>query len=111
MTLHCSGNIRCVQGLIIGQGSKLGGAGSPAPSNSPAAPSNFCREPKNVLVSIHNICKWLLKMQLGSLGKILLSSPVGPMVVGLLRPIHVPFILAYFKEKVAHTHTCTEGTS
>ena len=30
------------------QGSKLGGL------NSPAAPSNFCREPKDVLVSIHN---------------------------------------------------------
>ena len=25
-----------------------------APLNSPAAPSNFCREPKVVLVSVHN---------------------------------------------------------
>ena len=33
-----------------------------APLNSPAAPSNFCREPKNVMVSIHNSCKWLLNM-------------------------------------------------
>ena len=41
-----------------------------APLNSPAAPSNFCREPKNVLVSIHNIWKWLSKME-----KILISSP------------------------------------
>ena len=48
-----------------------------APLNSPSALSNFYREPKNVLVSIHNICKWLLKMQLGSLlEKILISSPV-----------------------------------
>ena len=46
-----------------------------APLNSPAAPSNLCREPKNVLVSIHNTCKWLRKMQLGSLVKLLISSP------------------------------------
>ena len=46
-----------------------------APLNSPAAPSYFCREPKNVLVYIDNTCKWPLKMQLGSLEKILISSP------------------------------------
>ena len=40
-----------------------------APLNSPGAPSNFCREPKDVLVSIHNLFKWLLKIQLGSLEK------------------------------------------
>ena len=40
-----------------------------APLSSPAAPSNFCREPKDVLVSIHNTFLWLLKMQLGSLEK------------------------------------------
>ena len=36
-------------------------------SNSPAAPSNFCREPQDALVSIHDTFKQLLKMQLGSL--------------------------------------------
>ena len=46
-----------------------------APLNSPTGPSNFCREPKNVLVSVHNTCKWLFKMQLSSLEKILISSP------------------------------------
>ena len=46
-----------------------------APLNFPAAPSNFCREPKDVLVSIHNTFRWLLKMQLGSLEKNLISSP------------------------------------
>ena len=30
-----------------------------APLNSPAAPSNFCWEPKNVLVSIHKISRKL----------------------------------------------------
>ena len=35
------------------QGSKLGGEWEPrAPLNSPVAPSNFCREPKDVLISI-----------------------------------------------------------
>ena len=51
------------------QGSKLGGA------RTPAAPSNFCREPKYVLFDIHNIFMKLMKMQLGSLEKILISSP------------------------------------
>ena len=55
------------------QGSKLGGAGTPL--NDPTAPSNFCREPKYVLFDIHNIFKKLMKMQLGSLEKILISSP------------------------------------
>ena len=36
-----------------------------APSNSPGTPFNFCREPKNVLVYIHN--SYFIKMQLGSL--------------------------------------------
>ena len=46
-----------------------------APLNSPAAPSNFCREPKNVLVSIYIHLKVTFEMQLGSLDKILISSP------------------------------------
>ena len=37
-----------------------------APLNSPGAPLNFCRELKNVLVSIHNASRLFLKMQLGS---------------------------------------------
>ena len=35
-----------------------------APLNSRAAHSDFCREPKDVLVSIHNMFKKLMKMQL-----------------------------------------------
>ena len=35
--------------------------------NTPAAPSNFCREPKDVLFDIHNTFMKLMKMQLGSL--------------------------------------------
>ena len=34
-----------------------------APLNSPAATSYFCREPKDVLVSIHNTFRKLLKTQ------------------------------------------------
>ena len=45
------------------------------PLNSPAAPSNFCREPKNIMGSIHNTCTWLLMMQLGSLEKNLNFEP------------------------------------
>ena len=48
-----------------------------APLNSPGAPSNFCREPKDVLVSTQNTLKWLLKMQLGSVKNNLISSPEG----------------------------------
>ena len=56
---------------IIMAGLEIRGCREPrAPLNSPAAPSNFCREPKHVLVFIHSTCKWLLKMQLGSLKKI-----------------------------------------
>ena len=40
---------------ILGEGLEIRGCREPrAPSNSPAAHSNFSREPKNVLVSIHN---------------------------------------------------------
>ena len=35
--------------------------------NSPAAPSNFCRESRDVLFDIHNIFMKLMKIQLGSL--------------------------------------------
>ena len=47
-----------------------------APLNSPVAPSNFCREPKDELVSLHNTFRLPLKMQLGSLKKIIISSPL-----------------------------------
>ena len=40
-----------------------------------AAPSNFLKEPIDVLVSIHSTFKWLFKMQLVSLDKHLISSP------------------------------------
>ena len=50
--------------------------------NSPSASSNFCREPKDVQVSIHNISRYLQKMQLGSLDKILISSPA------IFKPTH-----------------------
>ena len=46
-----------------------------APLNAPAAPSNFCREPKYVLFDIQNTFMKLMKMQLGSLEKILILSP------------------------------------
>ena len=38
-----------------GPGLEIRGCQEPrAPLNSPTAPSNICREPKNLLVSIHN---------------------------------------------------------
>ena len=37
--------------------------------NSPAAPSNFCRGPKDILFDIHNTFMKLMKMQLESLEK------------------------------------------
>ena len=40
-----------------------------APFNCPAAPSNFARESKDVLVSVFNTFKKLLNMQLVSLKK------------------------------------------
>ena len=40
------------------------------------APSNFCRKPKDVLFATHNTFMKLMKMQLGSLEKIVISSPV-----------------------------------
>ena len=43
--------------------------------NSPAALSNFCREPKDVLVSIHNTFKKPLKMHLGNPKKRLNFEP------------------------------------
>ena len=46
--------------LEVIQGSKLGGAR--APLNSPAAPSNFCRESKDVLFDIQNTFIKLMKM-------------------------------------------------
>ena len=46
-----------------------------APLNSPAAPSNFCREPKGVLYSKQNTFRYLLKMQLGSQEKSFIWSP------------------------------------
>ena len=57
------------QNFMRWQGSKLGSAGRlepRAPLNSSAAPSNFCRGPKDVLFDIHNT---FTKMQLGSLKK------------------------------------------
>ena len=63
--------------FIIFQGSKLGGCQDPrALLNSPSAPSNFCREPKDVLFAIHSTFMKLMKMQLGSLDFFLISSPV-----------------------------------
>ena len=46
-----------------------------APLDAPADP-NICREPKYVLFDIHNTFMKLMKMQLGSLEKILILSPV-----------------------------------
>ena len=43
--------------------------------NCPAAPSNFARKPKDVLVSVVNTLQKLLNMQLVSLKKNLISSP------------------------------------
>ena len=40
-----------------------------------AAVSNLSREPKDVLVSIHNTFRKILNMQLGSPEKSLISSP------------------------------------
>ena len=44
--------------MHIWQGSKLaevgGGGGGGAPLNPPAAPSIFCKEPKDVLLDIYN---------------------------------------------------------
>ena len=37
------------------------------PLNSPLAPLNFCRVPKDVLFDIHNTLMKLIKMQCGSL--------------------------------------------
>ena len=66
-TINLIGVLTCLQIPLI-PGLEIKGCREPrAPLKSPAAPTNFCREPKNVLVSIHNTCKWLLKMQLGSL--------------------------------------------
>ena len=48
-----------------------------APLNSPSTPSNFCREPKDVLFSIQNTFRLLSEMQLGSPEKSLISSPAG----------------------------------
>ena len=47
--------------------------------NSHAAPSNFGREPKDVLVSIQNTFRQLFKMQLGSLEKSFISNPGVPL--------------------------------
>ena len=64
--------------MIIRSGFEIRGCQEPrAPLNSPAAPSNFCREPKDVLFSIQNTYRYLSEMQLGSLEKILISSPTG----------------------------------
>ena len=48
-----------------------------APLKSPLVPSNFCREPKGVLFSLHNTFRYkLLKMKFtGSLENNLISSP------------------------------------
>ena len=46
-----------------------------APLHAPAAPSNICREPENVLFDIQNTFMKLMKMQLGSLEKVLILSP------------------------------------
>ena len=57
--------------VVSSAGLEMRGCREPrAPLNSPAAPSNFCREPKDVLVSIHNTFQRRLKMQLGSLEKL-----------------------------------------
>ena len=50
------------------QGLKLAGAWR-FPSNSPTAPSNFSREPKDVLFDIRNTFMKLKPMQMGSLEK------------------------------------------
>ena len=62
--------------IIIMTGLEIRGCREPrAPLNVPAAPSNICREPKYVLFDIQNNSMKLMKMQLGSLEKILISSP------------------------------------
>ena len=45
-----------------------------APLYSPAAPSNICREPNDVTISLHNTLSQLLMMQFGSL-ELFFSSP------------------------------------
>ena len=52
-----------------------------APMNSPVVPTNYCREPKDVLVSIHSTFKWPLKMQSGSLENSLISRQMNPFTV------------------------------
>ena len=46
-----------------------------APLNSPVAPSNFFRVPKDEVVSIHYTFKWHLKVQLGRVDKTLNFEP------------------------------------
>ena len=85
------------------QGSKSGGAEPRAPLHSPAAPSNFFREPKDVLVSIHYTFKWLLKMQLGSLEKNTISSPEDLVVpYKVLTKINsiFTFLIGHFKNTI-----------
>ena len=47
-----------------------------APLNASAAPSDFCREPQNVLFDIENTFLKLMKMQLVSLEKNLDFEPL-----------------------------------
>ena len=42
--------------------------------NSPVAPSNFCRQRRNVLLYIPNTFMKLMKKQLGLIGEFLISS-------------------------------------
>ena len=64
-----------------------------APLNFPATPSNFCREPKAVLDSIHKTIRWLLKMQLGSLKKTLFRAPHNRIYIQMLDVI-VPVLVS-----------------
>ena len=72
----------CSRTFILGHpgkantGLEISGCQEPrAPLNSPVAPSNFCREPENVLFDIQNTFLKLMKMQLGSLEKNLNFEP------------------------------------
>ena len=57
-------------------GLKIKGCWEPrAPFNSPVVPLIFCREPKDVLVSLHNTFSKLSKIQFGSLEKKVILSP------------------------------------
>ena len=61
---------------LTNTGLEIRGCQEPRASlNAPAAPSNFCCEPKYLLFDIPIIFMKLMKMQLGSLEKILISNP------------------------------------